>query len=476
MYLTSVAGAPSGTPTSYTGRNALVFDTTNNKLCNYDGSWLCSGALTDYAEWAPAEGAEIADLVSVTDEPNTIDDPDDPFMLGKSNTPYDSKIVGVVSEYAEKVQVANGYKKAEHYRAIALAGRVPVKVSTESGSIRKGDFLTSSSTPGVAMKATRPGFVIGKALEDFTCVIASEAKQSQTGIATDSSSPRNDVIAIPTLRRGKQSCQGKILAFIQPSYADPSNILANLSLDSDGSLIVPTFKEKDLEIASIESRINDMERRMDLKLKEQAASITAILNTASDSAQLNLAPPSFSLSEATFSGMLAAYDLSVSNIFKSLGETFLGKTTIAGDLSVDGTLSISKGNTIDTIGTLFLQSSPLADLINIFNGKVIIDKQGALTAQKVISEKFVAGTSTLGTETLKAGQTEVSINTQAVTNKSNIFTSLKSESDLPLFVDSQIPSQGFKVKISKPSDKDIVFSWWIVDAEPSRSIVDQEPE
>jgi len=215
---------------------------------------------------------------------------------------------------------------------------------------------------------------------------------------------------------------------------------------------------------------------MDLKLKEQAASITAILNTASDSAQLNLAPPSFSLSEATFSGMLAAYDLSVSNIFKSLGETFLGKTTIAGDLSVDGTLSISKGNTIDTIGTLFLQSSPLADLINIFNGKVIIDKQGALTAQKVISEKFVAGTSTLGTETLKAGQTEVSINTQAVTNKSNIFTSLKSESDLPLFVDSQIPSQGFKVKISKPSDKDIVFSWWIVDAEPSRSIVDQEPE
>jgi hypothetical protein len=50
---------------------------------------------------------------------------------------------------------------------VALAGRVPVKVSTENGPILPGDYLTQSSEPGVAMKATNPGIVVGKALESY---------------------------------------------------------------------------------------------------------------------------------------------------------------------------------------------------------------------------------------------------------------------------------------------------------------------
>ena len=48
---------------------------------------------------------------------------------------------------------------------IALAGRVPVKVV---GRVKKGDMLTTSATPGFAVKALTPtlGAVIGKALED----------------------------------------------------------------------------------------------------------------------------------------------------------------------------------------------------------------------------------------------------------------------------------------------------------------------
>ena len=48
---------------------------------------------------------------------------------------------------------------------IALAGRVPCKVV---GRVKKGDLLTTSSTPGFAVKATDPklGSIIGKALED----------------------------------------------------------------------------------------------------------------------------------------------------------------------------------------------------------------------------------------------------------------------------------------------------------------------
>lgn len=41
FYLGTTAGAPTGTPTSYTGRVPAVYDTTNQRLCIYSGSWRC---------------------------------------------------------------------------------------------------------------------------------------------------------------------------------------------------------------------------------------------------------------------------------------------------------------------------------------------------------------------------------------------------------------------------------------------------
>jgi hypothetical protein len=73
---------------------------------------------------------------------------------------------------------------------LALSGRVPVKVCGENGDIKPGDYLTSSSKPGVAMKWTlldvntakdfnelkkilsenemRRNAIIGKAVESFS--------------------------------------------------------------------------------------------------------------------------------------------------------------------------------------------------------------------------------------------------------------------------------------------------------------------
>jgi hypothetical protein len=73
---------------------------------------------------------------------------------------------------------------------LALSGRVPVNVCGENGDIKPGDYLTSSSLPGVAMKWTildvntakdfdelkkilsenekRRNAIIGKAVESFS--------------------------------------------------------------------------------------------------------------------------------------------------------------------------------------------------------------------------------------------------------------------------------------------------------------------
>jgi hypothetical protein len=51
---------------------------------------------------------------------------------------------------------------------VALSGRVYVRADTSNGPIEPGDMLTTSSTPGLAMKVTDPareqGAILGKAM------------------------------------------------------------------------------------------------------------------------------------------------------------------------------------------------------------------------------------------------------------------------------------------------------------------------
>ena len=93
----------------------------------------------------------------------------------RSSGTYDPAILGVTSTHPailiDEGRFAVGINKNEYDPLkpwVALAGRVPVKVSIENGDISPGDPLTSSSTPGVAMKATKSGPIIGKALEDYS--------------------------------------------------------------------------------------------------------------------------------------------------------------------------------------------------------------------------------------------------------------------------------------------------------------------
>jgi len=102
-----------------------------------------TGGSIDVAEWIKTiDALEPGDVV-VADTRN-----DGKVRL--STKPYDSTVVGVISTKPH-LTMGNEFKGTDAAR-LALTGRVPVKATTENGPISSGDLLTTSSTPGYAMR------------------------------------------------------------------------------------------------------------------------------------------------------------------------------------------------------------------------------------------------------------------------------------------------------------------------------------
>lgn len=97
-------------------------------------------------------------------------DPENPGNLMLSDQAYDPRVAGIASG-AGGVQpglVLSQDGVLEGDQHVALSGRVFVRASTVNGSIRPGDMITTSTTPGVGMRATDRdrsyGAVVGKAM------------------------------------------------------------------------------------------------------------------------------------------------------------------------------------------------------------------------------------------------------------------------------------------------------------------------
>jgi fibronectin-binding autotransporter adhesin len=142
----------------------------------------CSGApAADYAESYPvASGATYGDIVATgTNIVNTYDDSNGTVnwsevkgqvtQMVETDTPYQSNTIGVISDnYNDFTSAGYNIRSQDNPMPVALNGRVPVNIAPNSAPIAAGDYLTTSSDPGMAMEATGPGFVIGKALSTWT--------------------------------------------------------------------------------------------------------------------------------------------------------------------------------------------------------------------------------------------------------------------------------------------------------------------
>jgi hypothetical protein len=119
-------------------------------------------------------GADIAEKFPTTEtlEPGTVVeiDPDNPGHLRKARGAYNKRVAGVVAgaNGLSKGIILGNLEGSENHTPIAISGRVWVYADATQEAIEPGDLLTTSDTPGYAMKASDPsrahGAVLGKAM------------------------------------------------------------------------------------------------------------------------------------------------------------------------------------------------------------------------------------------------------------------------------------------------------------------------
>lgn len=170
-----------------------------------DGSTHYSGYFFDsgsggiynglYADYRTGDSIDIAEYIYdryQNTEPGDvlIVAPDSEETVMKSNKAFDTSVIGIVTTNPHLVIGAdlvdsqeNSLDEDRGVTKIALTGRVPVKVTDENGPIKPGDYLTTSSKEGYAMKWSLLDLSDVKDFEELKVVIAENERRSKAIVA-----------------------------------------------------------------------------------------------------------------------------------------------------------------------------------------------------------------------------------------------------------------------------------------------------
>jgi hypothetical protein len=148
-------------------RGTGVFGSGGDRAGFFQGNVVVTGDV----QLTGGDCAEHFDIVDIgTSEPGTVMVLGEGGILEPSRFAYDKRVAGVISgagDYRPGI-VLDKQESQPNRKPIALGGKVYCKVDAQYGAVETGDLLTTSPTPGHAMKANDQfkafGAVIGKAL------------------------------------------------------------------------------------------------------------------------------------------------------------------------------------------------------------------------------------------------------------------------------------------------------------------------
>jgi len=397
-------------------------------------------------------------------------------------------ILGVASE---RPAFLGGENLGSGSVAVGLVGQVTTLVSAANGEIKPGDPLTASDTGGVAVKATKSGQIVGKALEAFKCPEPAEGPQCQGKIlvsvnvgwydptiyiATDGTLgglPEAVASIDPTtgsiLASPSQTWQAQIASDATAVASDATAVAsASASLAAKTNYVLENdslFKDLQDKVSALQSKIELLSLQF-----EQQASTSGLLAQLGTGEVLGVAS---NATDASSSAELNLGDVEIDNATITGNLMVLGRTTVT-TLGVTGTLSAGLlaihglDGEINTLsGNLYLQKAGLGG-VDIFNGLIVMDTKGNLKVKGTViadsieaSKYTVLGEQSIGSGTIPAGRTSVEVATSIATSSSKIFLTMTSLSDKQVTVIEKTAGK-FKVAIPSPTTSPISFDWWIV--------------
>ncbi|HCS79265.1 TPA: hypothetical protein DIV55_06030, partial [Patescibacteria group bacterium] len=493
---------------------------TNGYLCvNNNGSCAIANPQngTIYADaFDTGNTADLAEKFATTDDtvgPGDIVavDINNRESLVKSTSPYQKTLLGIVSTapgVTLNSQQING-------QPLALAGRVPAKVSTENGPIKAGDPITSSSTPGVGMKATQAGRIIGIALEDFNptstnlgsiilfvepgwylgsaladngsmsseftvdssqsasvncqlstvnCSVNPDGTLSSEAMAPDERSTMNDEQIRNLIATEVQRQVGQLLASSQAQILG-SQVAAPVpaptdGTDSTGLTDSPTYLPTDPPgEASASAEATQSAACLPQADASGGCGQESTASAAIASGQTIIDQTNTTLDK--LNALLSTTHLSLDTLSVS-GNTQLAQTQVAGTFSQDGTFIIDYGRQLNVLGSaLYLQNDSFAgdcslstdhcSLVDIGNGKFTFDKRGNLNVTGTLTAEKVETKSITIDASDPNAKTVGSSQLPANQRLVTIFTSAL-EPNAKILITPTTPTGGRQLYVSAKSD------------------------
>jgi hypothetical protein len=252
-----------GTPSGSHAQNGSLYVTGDAEI-----GGTCSdvgGGCADLAEvYDSADEVEPGDVVIVSSASE-----EGLPTVEKSKSAYAGNIAGIVSTSpgiifgaGGSVRIATAPSSNPLRPAVALAGRVPVKVSLENGSIMAGDLLVSASEEGHAMKYDSENTtggniaVIGVALESYDGQGEGDKilVMLRSGFVTSTATQNSTLTA-------EQGNDGEIVVG-ENTYGDIivqsiAGVTGDWSISSDGIFIGKEMKTKEMEAEGYKVKITE---------------------------------------------------------------------------------------------------------------------------------------------------------------------------------------------------------------------------
>jgi len=320
-----------------------------------------------------------------------------------------------------------------------------MKVSRENGEVKAGDYLTSSSLPGVAMKATKAGLIIGQALEDYSqvndvgLVMAFVKTQYFTGAKVYSADGSEKLVGTKLLQ-AMTAPTAIVTPEIDLSEINTDRVVAGLEM------ITPKVITKDI-LATGMFVMQDKEGNENVKITSDG--------------------------NAIFMGTIKADKIEANEIkgFKLLTDSI---STLSDKVAGMATVSAEPtGVTTDekpvSVQVADLISGMFRQMVEFF-GKVIFH-----------SDVYFAGRPTFNKDTagfaiVKSGGNEVEVSFEKEYKEEPVVTlglqivGAVDLSSLPAYAVADVDTKGFKIRLSRNTSMDIRFAWMAIAVDGGRTI------